>query len=59
MRFSFGYELTESVRAAILEIPEDAWVAALDQDGIGARERRGRRDHRPRRSVLAGPRVPG
>jgi hypothetical protein len=24
MRFSFGYELTESVRAAILEIPEDA-----------------------------------
>jgi hypothetical protein len=33
MRFSFGYELTESVRAAILEIPEDAWVPALDQDG--------------------------
>jgi hypothetical protein len=33
MRFSFGYELTESVRGAILEIPEDAWVPALDQDG--------------------------
>lgn len=33
MRFSFGYELTAAVRAAILEIPEDAWVAALDQDG--------------------------
>ena len=33
MRFSFGYELTESVRAAILQIPEDAWVPALDQDG--------------------------
>jgi DDE family transposase len=33
MRFSFGYELTEAVRAAILELPEDAWVAALDQDG--------------------------
>jgi hypothetical protein len=33
MRFSVGYELTETVRAAILEIPEDAWVAALDQDG--------------------------
>jgi hypothetical protein len=32
MRFSFGYELTESVRAAILEIPEDAWVPALDQN---------------------------
>jgi len=33
MRFSFGYELTEAVRAAILEIPADAWVPALDQDG--------------------------
>src|SRR5512140_450370 len=33
MRFSVGYELTEQVRTAILEIPEDAWVAALDQDG--------------------------
>ena len=33
MRFSFGYELTVAVRAAILEIPEDAWIAALDQDG--------------------------
>ncbi|MCA1679276.1 MAG: IS1380 family transposase, partial [Actinobacteria bacterium] len=33
MRFSVGYELTEPVRAAILQIPEDAWVAALGQDG--------------------------
>jgi hypothetical protein len=33
MRFSFGYDLTEQVRAAILQLPEDAWVAALDQDG--------------------------
>jgi hypothetical protein len=33
MRFSLGYDLTEQVRAAILEIPEDAWVPALDQDG--------------------------
>ena len=33
MRFSVGYELTEPVRRAILEIPEDAWVRALDQDG--------------------------
>ena len=33
MRFSVGYELTEKVRAAILQIPENAWVAALDQDG--------------------------
>jgi Transposase DDE domain group 1 len=33
LRFSFGYELTEQVRAAILNTPEDAWVPALDQDG--------------------------
>src|SRR3954467_6917067 len=32
LRFSVGYELTESVRAAILEIPAEAWVPALDQD---------------------------
>ncbi len=33
MRFSVGYELTEQVRAAILEIPEDAWIPALNHDG--------------------------
>lgn len=33
MRFSIGYELTEKVRAAILTIPTDAWIGALDQDG--------------------------
>ena len=33
MRFSFGYDLTDGVRVEILEIPEDAWVPALDQDG--------------------------
>jgi Transposase DDE domain group 1 len=33
MRFSFGYELTESVRTAILETPDDAWFPALNQDG--------------------------
>jgi Transposase DDE domain group 1 len=33
MRFSVGYELTESVRSAILTIAEDAWVLALDRDG--------------------------
>jgi hypothetical protein len=33
LRFSFGYELTETVRAAILETPDEDWVAALDQDG--------------------------
>ncbi len=33
LRFSFGYELTETVRAAILETPDAAWIPALDQDG--------------------------
>jgi hypothetical protein len=33
MRFSFGYDLTEQIHAAILETPEDAWVPALEQDG--------------------------
>jgi hypothetical protein len=37
MRVSFGYDLTESVRTAILQTPADAWVQALDQDG-SARE---------------------
>lgn len=32
LRFSFGYELTEQVRSAILQIPEDAWIPALDPD---------------------------
>ncbi len=33
MRFSVGYELTEPVRDAILQIPADAWLSALAQDG--------------------------
>jgi Transposase DDE domain group 1 len=33
LRFSFGYELTEPVRAAILATPDTAWIPALDQDG--------------------------
>jgi hypothetical protein len=32
LRFSFGYELTEQVRAAILATPDDVWIAALNQD---------------------------
>jgi DDE family transposase len=28
MRFSFGYDLTSTVRQAIVQIPEDAWIAA-------------------------------
>ncbi len=55
LRFSVGYELTEPVRAAILKITDQDWVLALDQDGSRARKRRGRRDHRPSRSLhLAG-----
>jgi hypothetical protein len=33
MRFSVGYELTEQVRQAILKVPENTWLTALDQDG--------------------------
>jgi hypothetical protein len=33
IRFSVGYDLTEPVRAALLDLPENAWVAALDRDG--------------------------
>jgi hypothetical protein len=35
MRFSVGHELTGPVRAAILQTPDTAWVAALDQDDTG------------------------
>jgi Transposase DDE domain group 1 len=33
LRFSFGYELTETIRTAILQTSDDAWIPALDQDG--------------------------
>jgi hypothetical protein len=33
IEFSVGYDLTETVRAAILQIPDSDWVRALDQDG--------------------------
>jgi hypothetical protein len=33
IRYSVGYDLTEPVRAAIVQIPDHAWVAAQDQDG--------------------------
>jgi hypothetical protein len=33
MRFSFGYDLTDTVRQTILQTPTDTWIAALDQDG--------------------------
>ena len=33
IEFSVGYDLTETVRAAILKIPESDWVCSLEQDG--------------------------
>jgi hypothetical protein len=33
IEFSLGYELNETVRAATLQIPDSAWVSALEQDG--------------------------
>jgi hypothetical protein len=33
MRFSFGYDLTDTVRQSILQTPTGTWVPALDQDG--------------------------
>ena len=33
LRYTVGYELTDAVRAAILKIPENAWIAALATDG--------------------------
>jgi hypothetical protein len=33
IEFSVGYDLTETVRAAILQIPEDDWVCSVDQGG--------------------------
>ncbi len=33
IRFSVGYELSETVRQAILELPESAWVGAIEADG--------------------------
>lgn len=33
MRFSFGFDVDERVRQAILSIPESAWVAAIRSDG--------------------------
>lgn len=33
IRFSVGYELNDTVRSAILALPQAAWVAAIDADG--------------------------
>ena len=33
IRFSIGYELNDTVRQAILDLPETAWVQAINADG--------------------------
>jgi hypothetical protein len=33
LRFLMGYDLTETVRGAILQVPENAWRPAIRQDG--------------------------
>ncbi len=33
IRFSVGYDLTETIRVAIEQIPDGDWVCSLDQDG--------------------------
>jgi hypothetical protein len=33
LRYTVGYELTDQVREAILQISEDAWIAAIATDG--------------------------
>ena len=33
IRFSVGYELSETVRSAILQVPDAAWVQAIDAGG--------------------------
>jgi hypothetical protein len=33
IRFTVGFDLTEPVREAILKLPENAWIPALEQDG--------------------------
>jgi len=33
IRFSVGYGLNDTVRATVLEVPEPAWLQAIDSDG--------------------------
>jgi hypothetical protein len=49
LRFSFGYELTEAVRAAILQTPADAWVPALVRTDLSGRT--GRSSNSPTGSI--------
>lgn len=38
VRFSVGFDLTEDVARACLEVPEDGWVPAISPDGAEERE---------------------
>jgi hypothetical protein len=51
---SFGYELTEQVRAAIPEIPADAWLERSITTARCARTA-GRGDHQPRATCTTRP----
>jgi hypothetical protein len=37
VRFAIGYDLTETVRAAVLAVPERWWVPAVSADGVDER----------------------
>jgi hypothetical protein len=50
IRFSVGYDLTEQVRAAILQTPDDAWVARSTRTDRS--ERTGRSSRSPDCSTL-------
>jgi hypothetical protein len=47
LRYSVGSELTDAVRAAILNIPEDSWIGALASDGSEREKGRSPRSRRP------------
>lgn len=55
IRFWVGYELTETVRQAILDLPDTAWVQAINADGIDRECGVDGRAHRPAQPV----RMPG
>jgi hypothetical protein len=38
VRFAIGYDLTETVREAVLAVPEDRWVPAVSADGTEERD---------------------
>lgn len=38
IRFSVGHDLTAEVREAVAKVPDDAWVGAIDQDGVAVQD---------------------